>query len=288
MSKPRPSPRPTFDGPAHIPFEKAVQHVWGDETSGRVDDWIYVSSAKIHALIFGLDPGRGFQHSDAFRTVFAADEVYYVLSGMLAVNNPETGEVHKAERGEAVFFRRDTWHHGFNVAAEPLRVLEFFAPPPAQGASSAYAQTRPLLEKVRHAQDEWIGRWPQARQEAEKNFTMRVLRDSDVLWRLEGSENPILVGILASTEHLTVGKVHLAPGKQSEPHTHGGDEFLYLLEGTLTVRVSDSPAPGDYSEFVLKPAEGFYAPQGTVHSYANRSDRAVTALFGVAPNYLPR
>lgn len=155
MSNFRPSPpRPTSNGPAHIPVEKAVRHVRGDKTSGEVDDWIYVSSDKIHALVFGLEPGGAFRHSESFRTVFAADEVFYVLSGTMALSNPQTGEVHKAERAEAVFFRRDTWHHGFNVSPEPLKVQEFFAPPPARGASSAYARTKPFLNDVRYVQDE--------------------------------------------------------------------------------------------------------------------------------------
>ena len=60
--------------------------------------------------------------------------------GVLVIADPETGEVQRAEAGESVFFRRDTWHHAFALGPEPLRVLELFAPPPAAGASSAYAR----------------------------------------------------------------------------------------------------------------------------------------------------
>ena len=120
------SPRPTFDGPSHIPYETVTRHLWGDEESGEVADWIYVSSAKIHQLVFGLAPGGAFRHSDAYRTIFAADEVLYVLSGVMALSNPETGEVHRVKPGEAAFFRRDTWHHAFNFSPEPLRVTRVF------------------------------------------------------------------------------------------------------------------------------------------------------------------
>ena len=51
------SPRPTFDRPTHIPYAGVTRYLWGDEESGKVDDWIYVSSAKIHELVFGL-PAR--------------------------------------------------------------------------------------------------------------------------------------------------------------------------------------------------------------------------------------
>ena len=144
-----PSPRPTFSEPTHIPYAAVTRHLWGDPEAGEVADWIYVSSDKIHQLLFGLAPGGAFRHSDSFRTIFAADEVLYVLSGVMVLANPQTGEVHRIQTGEAAFFRRDTWHHAFNYSSEPLRVLEYFAPPPSQGTSGAYAQTKPNLTDVK-------------------------------------------------------------------------------------------------------------------------------------------
>ena len=279
-----PSPRPTFPGPAHIPYEAATRHLWGDQASGEVADWIYVSSDKIHHLVFGLPPGGGFRHSDAYRTVFAADEVLYVLSGTMVIANPETGEVHQVAVGDAVFFGPDTWHHAFNYGTEPLRVLEFFAPPPSQGTAGTYARTRPNLTAVTYTQDRWLGRWPAARVEARHQHTMQVLRAGEALWRLEGHDRPILVGILATTDRLTVGKVRVLPGQHSDAHVHGGDESLYLLEGSLHVRL---PEHEGQSWFELKPADGFYIPQGVPHQYYNISDRPVDFIFGVAPHYAP-
>ncbi len=276
------SPRPTFDGPAHIPYEAATRHLWGDAESGEVADWIYVSSDKIHQLVFGLPPGGWFRHSEAHRTIFAADEVFYVLSGTMVLCNPETGEVHRVLPGEAAFFRRDTWHHAFSYSTELLRVLELFAPPPSQGTSGAYARTQPYLADPRYVQEQWTGRWPMEQAEAQRNFTMRVLREADVWWRMEGSDRHTLVGILASTEHLTVGKMYLLPGQQTDVQIHGGDESLYLLEGTLNVRL---PVYRGQRWFELKPADGFYIPVGTPHQYYNMTDRPATLLFGVAPRY---
>lgn len=279
-----PSPRPTFPGPAHIPYEAAMRHLWGDEISGEVADWIYVSSDMIHQLVFGLQPGAAFRHSDAYRTIFAADEIFYVLSGILVLNNPETGEVHRVLPGEAVFFRRDTWHYGFSYGTEPLRVLEIFAPPPSQGTSGSYARTRPNLEHPRYRQEQWFGQWPMRQADARRGFTMQVLREPDVLWHLEGEGRQVLVGILASTEHLTVGKMHLLPGQHTQPHAHGGDESLYLLEGTLNVRL---PENDGQRWFELKPGDGFYFPKGTPHQYYNIADRPASMIFGVAPAYDP-
>lgn len=280
-----PSPRPTFDGPAHIPYEAATRHLWGDEAAGEVSDWIYVSSGKIHQLVFGLPPGGAFRHSDEFRTVFAADEVLYVISGVLVLCNPETGEVHRARPGEAVFFRRDTWHHAFNHSAEPLRVLELFAPPPSQGTSGTYAKTKANLLTSRYFDDRWMGHWPMAKQEAQRGHTMQVIREADLMLRLEDGNQEMLIGILASTEHLTVGKIELLPGKRSAVQVHAGDEALYLIEGTLNVRLPGHQGPSWHE---LKPGDGFYVPEGVPHQYYNMTGQPASFVFGVAPCYFPK
>jgi quercetin dioxygenase-like cupin family protein len=277
-----PSPRPSFSEPTHIPYEGVTRHLWGDETAGEVADWIYVSSEKIHQLLFGLAPGGAFRHSEPFKTIFAADEILYVLSGIMVLTNPETGEVHRVRPGEAAFFRRDTWHHVFNYSTEPLRVLEYFAPPPSQGTSGSYAQTKPNLTASKYTQDQWMGKWPMVQPEVQRNFTIRTLHEPDVLWRLEGEAHRTLVGILAATEHLTVGKIHLLPGQRTDVQVHGGDESLYLLDGKLNILTPDNDGQ---RWFELKQSDGFYLPHGTPHQYYNMMDQPVELIFGVAPDY---
>jgi quercetin dioxygenase-like cupin family protein len=103
------------------------------------------------------------------------------------------------------------------------------------------------------------------------------------MWRLEGQEHRHLVGIMVSTEHLTVGTFELLPGQQTDLHIHGGDEGLYVLEGTLHVRVPEHSGPRWHE---LKPGDGFYIPQGAPHQYYNISGSTVRIAFGVAPHYL--
>jgi mannose-6-phosphate isomerase-like protein (cupin superfamily) len=277
-----PSPRPTFSGPAHIPYQQVTRHLWGDEIAGEVADWIYVSSNKIHQLVFGLPPGQGFRHSEEFRTVFAADEVLYVLSGIMVLSNPETGEVHRVRPGEAAFFRRDTWHHAFNFGKEPLRVLELFAPPPSQGTSGAYARTKPMLTTSRYFRTEWLSKWPMSQSEAASKSTIRVLRESDLLWFLEGKSSGVLCGILASTEHLTVGTMQLLPGQKSSVHCHEGDESLYVLEGALNMLLPENEGQ---RWFELGPRDGFYVPEGVPHQYHNITSDPANLIFGVAPKF---
>jgi mannose-6-phosphate isomerase-like protein (cupin superfamily) len=118
-----PSPRPNYDSPSLTRRETVQRHIWGDRESGLVADWIYASTDKVHALVFGLAPGKWFKHSPGFRTVFGADEVFFVLHGEMLAANPESGEVVSCREGESLFFRKDTWHRVRAQGSEPLRVL---------------------------------------------------------------------------------------------------------------------------------------------------------------------
>lgn len=276
------SPRPTFAGATHIPYAGVTRFLWGDETAGFVDDWIYASTDKIHQLVFGLPPHGAFRHSKDRPTVFGADEVLYVLEGTLGSANPETGEIYVAQAGEAIFFRKNTWHHGFSLTGEPLRVLEYFAPPPSTGTSGPYARTRPYVEQSRYQHSEFIGRWPMDASEHKKSATMRVMRDSDLLWELDGKDQGVLTGLYAATEHLTVGRTTVTPGRASSLQAHGGDECLYLLSGTLNILVPEKDAQ---TWFEIHPKDGFFIPAGEKHQYWNMGKELAVFVFGVAPHY---
>ena len=227
-----------------VPADTAVLKLWGDILSGQVNDLIYVSNEKIHAMVFSLPPGGKFRHSDRSRTYFGADELYYVISGTLHLANPETGEVHRVEQGKAVCFGPDVWHHGFNFGSSELRVLEYFAPPPATGASQAYARTKPYLSDFAYVQDQWLELWPEAIDEARGKYTQRVIGQDEILWRIEGIDDQIPIGIYLSTERLTVGYSELLPGQKSDAHTHVGDEAGYILEGQLNLYFPTHSADG--------------------------------------------
>jgi quercetin dioxygenase-like cupin family protein len=199
------------------------------------------------------------------------------------ITNPETGEVHLVRAGEAVHFRRDTWHHAFTHGTEAVRVLEFIAPGPLSGNTQAYARTKANLEAVKTFADEWLGRWPREREAAERGRTMDVLTDRDVLWRLEGDER-ILVGVRVSTDRLTVGTVHLEPGRRSDVHAHAGDECVFALHGEVGIRLPEHEGQTWYE---LEPEDGMFIPEGVPHRYQNFSGRTATLFFIVGPSYAP-
>ena len=247
---------------------------------GRLDLRI---QRKIHHLVFALPPGGMFRHSEGFRTVFAADEVLYVLSGTMVFIDPEHGEVRRVEAGEGVFFRRDTWHHALSFGADQLRVLEFFAPPPATGTSSAYARTKDFLFDPRYHDDRWIGRWPMAADERDQVTRLRVLGSGDTLDSLEGDGRSSQT--FASTEHLSVQKVTIRPGGHSDTRRHGGDASMHVLHGTLNVLLTDAADSNGRRWFELRPDDGFFVPEGTRYELRNVTAGEIQVMVGVAPSF---
>jgi quercetin dioxygenase-like cupin family protein len=186
--------------------------------------------------------------------------------------------VQRLEAGESVFFRRDTWHHAFAHGNGPLRVLELFAPPPATGSSGAYSRTQPYLDGSRYADDSSLGRLAPARS---RGRTLERLHRTDAVWRRDLG---VLVGILASTEHLTVGLLEVDSGCSAAPHVHAGDEVVYVTEGRLHVRAWHGD---EVHVFELEPDDACYVPAGCRHEYRNYEPSTASAVFGVAPSYLP-
>lgn len=276
-----PSPRPTFERPTALPFAEVTRHTWGDPEAGLVEDWIYVSSGLLHGIVFGIDPGGCFRHSEDFRTVFGADEVLHVLQGTFVLANPETGEVVRLEPGESVFFRKDTWHHGFSHGAEPVRVLELFAPPPSTGTSGPYARTRPYLEQERwrYGDELLLGSLPGA--SGPPGTTLRPVDRASRAHRLEGDA---LVGLIASTEYLTAASVRLVPGGSTPERRHGGDALVVVEDGALVVEAEHD---GDGQRFELGRWDAAYLPIGTTYRLVGAGGGPVDAILGVAPSYLP-
>ena len=279
MSTPsrRPTPRPVFDRPTVIPASDRTRHVWGDTESGFVLDRVYLSSQMLHVLEFSMPPGGRFGHSPDNPTIFAADELLYVLDGTLLLSDPSTGETQRAETGEAVFFRRDTWHHGRAAGDAGVRVLEFFSPTPATGASSAYARTQPYLEETATVDGRLLGAWPMVRGSIEPR--LQPVREHDLAWATRG---PLELGVLAATEHLTVLRCHLRAGAASPGEQHPGEEFVLLLSGRLAIQ---TPSAADANCLYLEAGDAAVLPPGTPHSYLSTGDTQAIWLCGIGPGW---
>ena len=64
----------------------------------------------------------------------------------------------------------------------------------------------------------------------------------------------------------------IQPGAESGRHTHPGEEFGYVLEGTITVEMPGKPT------LTKKAGEGFIIPAGTVHNAKNASAASARVL----------
>lgn len=283
MTKPerRATPRPTFDQPTLLAASDKSRHLWGDPEAGFVLDRVWLSSERLHVLEFSLPVGGRFGHSETNPTIFAADELLYVLDGELLLTDPSTGETQRAARGEALFFRRDTWHHGLAGGDRPVTVLEFFSPPPATGASSAYARRQPYLaeDEVRTIDRRLLGQWPMDAERIRSERRITTIREDDLAWATRGD---LHMAFLTSTEHLTVTRNHLRAGAGTPIENHPGEEFVLLLSGALTIWTPDAP---DANCLLLQPGDGAVLPPQTTHRYICSGEHQAVWLCGVAPGW---
>lgn len=275
----RATPRPVFDHPTIIQASNKDRHLWGDPTSGFVIDRVYLSSEFLHVLEFALPPGGRFGHSRYNPTIFAADELLYILEGTLMLSDPSTGETQRVRTGEAVFFQRDTWHHGRSCGDEGVRVLEFFSPTPVTGASSDYAKKQPYLERVETVDRRLLGSWPVEAAKIKAQNRLTPVREDDLAW---GQRDELEFGIFASTKNLTVLRCHLRAGSSSSGEQHPGEEFVLLLAGELVIA---TPTASDSNCLYLKPGDAAVLPPGTPHSYLSAGDSQAIWLKGVGPGW---
>ncbi len=255
----KPSPKPNFHEPTHIVYNKMETYMWGDDEAGKVKDWIYVSNESLHQIIFGLEPGGSFKHSDQYRTIFGADELLYVLSGVLIINNPETGETHKVLPGESVFFQKDTWHHAFNYSDEYLQVLEFFSPPPITGTSGAYAKEKKLLKNLKYKRDNYS--YPSENFKNENAF--KIIRSSNYIWSLEGKNKQSLFATLVKTINLDVKIINLKSLQESDVFNFKNHTTYLSLSDNLEVNLDN------HKKFILNKKDGLYLPYDTSFKLKN-------------------
>jgi len=266
----KPSPKPTFSKPTHIQYKNMETYMWGDQVAGKVKDWIYVSNESLHQIIFGMEPGGNFKHSDQYRTIFGADELLYVLSGILVISNPETGEIHKVNPGESVFFQKDTWHHAFNYSDEYLQVLEYFSPPPITGTSGTYAKERELLKKNIYQRNNLYV--PNNGFKNQDSFT--IITERDYLWSLESDNQEVLMGTLVKSSFLDVKIINLKPNQETHVFTFDKITSYLSLSDNIEINLINNN-----EKFLMNTKDGFYFPQSTSFKIKNLNNIEAKLIF---------
>ena len=79
-------------------------------------------------------------------------------------------------------------------------------------------------------------------------FTRKLLQDHD---------------ITAPDRHVVQALAEFVPGGVAGKHTHPGEEFGYVVEGTLQLEITGQPPR------TVKAGESFYVPAGVVHDGKN-------------------
>ena len=88
-------------------------------------------------------------------------------------------------------------------------------------------------------------------------FTRKLLQDHD---------------ISAPDRHVVQALAEFVPGGVAGKHTHPGEEFGYVVEGTLELEIAGQPAR------TVKAGESFFVPAGVVHDGKNIGTGALKVL----------
>ena len=265
----KPSPKPDFSKSTIIKYSKIKIHLWGDEESGFVKDWIYVSNKSLHQIIFGLSARTNFKHSNEFRTIFGADELLYVLNGTMVIGNPQTGEMHRVEKGEFIYFSKDTWHHAFNYSNEDLQVLEFFSPPPLTGTSGAYAKQKPLLRNFRYGQNYTLD--PLKLSNKKKSF--KKINKNEINWSLIGENQEQLMGTIVNTKNLKVHILKVLGGQSTPKINFVNHSVFFILENKLKVTLSNKK-----SKLAVNYKDSVYLKSGDCVQFYNQSRKEASII----------
>jgi len=264
----------------------ATRFLWGDDESHHVSDLVYGRGERISALTFSLRPGEHFGTSDMWKPLYDQHRFYYVVQGVLAIHDPETGDCAVASPGEAITWRGARYHFGYNMSLHETVVLDWYAPqerPPDVPEAAVSPRKRPVTG-VQGGRFDLLGSWPDRSDELQRQRRgtggIVTVGERDALHIVHGERRPVLMSILASSDVLTAGTFTLHPGLMAEPERHPGDEVVFALDGDLNVFLPDTRA-----WFELEPLDCLFLPEGTAHQYCAYGAQEVRAAFCVAPRY---
>ena len=136
------------------------------------------------------------------------------------------------------------------------------------------------MARTLHGEPEAIGHWPMDRAELAGAATMTHLRLGDVRWRAEGD---LQVGLVCSTEYLTVTWSKLLAGQRSLERSHEGDALVHLTRGELHLHTPDGNGPNWWR---LLPGDSLAIPRGFAYQMVNQSGAPIEAVIASAPGYL--
>lgn len=118
--------------------------------------------------------------------------------------------------------------------------------------------------------------------EPDKKVPVHITRENMVhyIYVPEDPHHADLNWMFASTETMFSGRYHLSPGAMfTPPDVHAGDEYYYILNGTLTIF---NPKTGQCVE--LKKGECINLPKGAPHKGYNFTQETAEVLYLIVPS----
>ena len=151
--------------------------------------------------------GSRFGNSPDFKTYYNCAETYHCLKGEFTFHCPETGEVHVLRKGDTLYFPPNTWHWGYNFGSETSHILECLTPR-TRGSGRGLCGEAALADghPLRPAR---CDRQLSAGRGARRSSAPRSSAPGDYVYEIVGEKRPMRVGLVCSTEMLTVGIVDL-------------------------------------------------------------------------------
>ena len=221
-------------------------------------------------FVFGLPPGGAFRHSQSFRTVFAADELLYVLTGRWPWRTPRPARCCSPAKGKR---SSSGVTRGITRSASTTR------------RSACSSSSRRRLQPVRRAR---------TRRHAATSSTPLASTGSSAPGRLASGEPgslrvaPGRRRVAARSRRLVGPREHRAPDGRHAHRCRGTDEpgGDPRRRGARLRHPRCAARRGGRGRGNALPGDAFVVPAGTPHRYA--ADAAVAeAVFGVAPRYAP-
>jgi mannose-6-phosphate isomerase-like protein (cupin superfamily) len=284
--------------PVHIRGDLVLHFIYPlDEPLFSDLNYMYASTDKLQFCTFQLGPGGVFEPPD----LHAGDEVYYVLDGIITVENPVLGQCVRVKKGEALLLPKNAWHKGYNFEQEIARILAVIAPrawkddlPPADFDESQWKRYKgeynnrlPQYPPVPH----WdtmgtvddIGRWPVSGPDSRQDpLHYYHISDEKKLLIVRGKQHPMLMKFVVSNDLVHVGEFVLPAGgvsvRVSEPDCHRGDCVVFVEQGPITFFLPDTSETFDVQE-----EEAMFIPEGVRYQLVNYTAGIVKALFAIAP-----
>lgn len=262
-----------LDQPTLVRRRDAPVILWGDDTSGYVNDIIHVPTQQLVMVQICMPPGGSFQMSEVNKPVYDADACLLVLEGEYTVRLPKTGEVRVAKEGEVVLLYGPEWHFGYNFSNRELRVLEAIAPLSDTEAVKELQPPSQLLGVDPVA----IKNFPATRGDGSER--LQIVSRTSALNTVIGERNPVLLRVLASGSRVSSATFDLIAGQRTETFCFKGDTALYVVGGRIHVR---TPGVGGWDE--AETDDAFFLPGGTPWEVFNHGGGPATVYFAYSGN----